>query len=292
MEEEKNQIDTIVLDGDLDNKKAERSPFSRFFHHFMQVFWVLFFVGVISVSSQIIYDYSRYVSFYVSGDSMYPTFNKEATRSKNGVSETASSHHGDWGDYDDVDYDYICDYGLMDNRGDFVSSLKRFDIVACYFNDDYSSLGTLNEGAEMKVKRLYGFPGETIYFSSSGDFYVDGEKAEQPSIIVNDGHLSDTATGIGYGKQTSPLHLREGEYYVVGDNRRVGDSLDSRSSSEGPLGRLHYDENGLLPLGNEMIKGKAVAIIGLSKLSYNEKGVASHSLVWTSMRAPWDIKYL
>jgi hypothetical protein len=79
---------------------------------------------------------------------------------------------------------------------------------------------------------------------------------------------------------------------VVGDNRRVGDSLDSRSSSEGPLGRLHYDENGLLPLGNEMIKGKAVAIIGLSKLSYNEKGVASHSLVWTSMCAPWDIKYL
>lgn len=292
MEEQDKQIDTIVLDGDLDNKKVTRSPFSRFFRRFMQVFWVLFFVGVISVSSQIIYDYSRYVSFYVSGDSMYPTFNKEATRTKNGVSEDSSSHHGNWGDYDDVDYNYICDYGLMDNRGDFVSSLKRFDIVACYFNDDYSDSGVLLSSAEMKVKRLYGLPGETIYFSSTGAFYVNGEEVEQPSTIVEDGHLADTATGIGYGKESNPLHLREGEYYVVGDNRRVGDSLDSRSSNEGPLGRLHYDDNGLRPLGNQMIKGKAVAIIGLSKLSYNEEGKASHSLVWTSMRAPWDIKNL
>lgn len=295
MENKDSEIDTIELNGDLDSKKAEKSPLNRFFHKFMQVFWVIFFVGVVSVSSQIIYDYSRYVSFYVSGDSMYPTFNKGATRSKDGVKEGEESHHGDWGDYDDPDYSYLCDYGLMDNRGDFISSLKRFDIVATYFNDDYDASGKLLSSAELKIKRIYGLPGETVYFSATtGSFFVNDEEVSQPSSILNDEggkYLSYSGSGIKYGKEGEPLTLREGEYYVVGDNRRPGDSFDSRSS-EGPLGLYHYSKNGVYPLGNEMIKGKAVAIVGLSKLSYNEEGKANHGLVWTSLRAPWDIKYL
>lgn len=64
------------------------------------------------------------------------------------------------------------------------------------------------------VKRVVGLPGETVEVRD-GTVYIDGEALPEPYLQRRDASSS------------RPLALGEGEYYVIGDNRR--NSNDSRA---------------------------------------------------------------
>ena len=268
----------------------------------VNAFALALLVLTFSISGQIIYEYKRYRPFYVSGDSMYPFFNKDATRTNVETGVTETSHDGDWGDYDNPAYSYVCDYGLLDDKDGFKERLSRFDVVMAYFDDDYSlSEGGLISGYAHapKIKRLYGFPGESLYFDDTGSLFLK-EKDEteyrylpQMQCVVDDGHLLETTIGARYATKDNPVVLGEDEYFLVGDNRRVGKSNDCRE--KGPIGRKH-NENSHYPSGSFFIRGRVVALTGKASIEvkYDEKGnkEIKDRLIYSSLLFPWAIQEL
>ena len=88
-------------------------------------------------------------------------------------------------------------------------NIKRFDIVV---------LKKPNEPGKSIVKRVIGLPGEIIEIKK-GDIYINYKKLEQLFLNGKKG-LNDQ------GDNMKPLSIREGHYFVLGDNRAV--SQDSR----------------------------------------------------------------
>ena len=73
------------------------------------------------------------------------------------------------------------------------------------------------------VKRVVGLPGETIEMRD-GRVFVNGGLLEEPYLTVKD------------RSNAAPVRLKEGEYYVLGDNR--SHSNDSRSWGAVPEANL------------------------------------------------------
>lgn len=86
------------------------------------------------------------------------------------------------------------------------------------------------------VKRIIGVPGDTIEIAN-GRLYRNGEEVEETytNSIIEDGNWG-------------PIVVPEQSFFVMGDNRRRGESNDSRNSRIGPIPR-------------ELIKGKADYIL-------------------------------
>jgi signal peptidase I len=96
------------------------------------------------------------------------------------------------------------------------------------------------------VKRVIGLPGETIS-SKGGDIYINGKKLDEPWLPSGPDSYSGPLAGDDPHPQFNlpgPIHIPEGEYYVMGDNRT--DSEDSRFFG---------------PIPRSLIVGRAVAVI-------------------------------
>ncbi|WP_223299020.1 signal peptidase I [Paenibacillus darwinianus] len=84
------------------------------------------------------------------------------------------------------------------------------------------------------VKRVIGLPGDTVEIRA-GQLYVNGLQTVESYTDVN---IEDS----DYGPET----IAEGQYFVMGDNRRAGASKDSRSFK---------------PVPRALIKGEAQFIL-------------------------------
>ncbi|MCP4216125.1 MAG: signal peptidase I [bacterium] len=90
------------------------------------------------------------------------------------------------------------------------SGLERFDIIV--LNKPDSPNRTI-------IKRVIGLPGETVEIKE-GEVYIDNIKIDQPFLSPNKNVFFKRI-------HMAPLKIRDGHYFVLGDNRVV--SRDSRS---------------------------------------------------------------
>lgn len=172
----------------------------------------------IVVSSALVFHTYYYQSIFIYGNSMAPTF-------KGGVNK-----------------DKISDFGIADPTLKARKNLERFDIVTCYYPwEDYEEDGiTLKKYAELKIKRLIAFPGETvsvdgenglISISHGSDYLLkfnttasEGVKALPYKRLIN---------GETFGRKSlDNFTLEEDEYFVMGDNWTKNGSSDCASNEQ------------------------------------------------------------
>lgn len=223
--------------------RQETKATSRVLSKILTFFFSLTFVVALLLGSAIIFHNIYFQSFFVNGQSMYPTLNGNATYSDGTLIGERQIRPDDGN---------IVEYGIMDTHQVAIKGIRRFDIIITAY-----SSGDLKD----KIKRVIAMPGDTFYFVSTspgeatnGDLYIipDGETDGVliPQTFGDEDILrAKDYSGAYVPKESNPLTLEDNEYYVMGDNRP--DSSDS--SSAGPI--LY-----------EYIKGVAIAIEGTCTL--------------------------
>ncbi|MBR5060052.1 MAG: signal peptidase I [Clostridia bacterium] len=121
---------------------------------------------------------------------------------------------------------------------------ERFDVVVFQLADDPKTQE--DESKTHYIKRVIGLPGETVEIKSDGYVYINGER------LVSDkyGPLIERP-----GLASKPVTLKEGEFFVLGDNRN--NSRDSRAI--GPITKSQLLGKAFLrfwPLSSISIVGK------------------------------------
>lgn len=101
----------------------------------------------------------------------------------------------------------------------YIGEPQRFDVIVFPVADGEEGKSTENS---FYVKRVIGLPGETVQIQE-GAVYINDKKLTTDKYC-----LSKILDG---GNASSPLTLKEDEYFVLGDNRNM--STDSRSSFVG-----------------------------------------------------------
>ena len=231
----------------------------------------VFSVISIAVCSTIIFHTRYYETFWVNGQSMYPTLNLNAKRKDGTVlgnnKDHALSPSSEEGDYD-------VDYGYMDTHKSVINSLKRFDIIVLKFGDD--------DDSKRLIKRVIALPGETFYIvnggENNGDLYIQTKSNDEVKwdlvsqpidiSIVRGGDYSYPT----YNNQATGYTVPENCYFVMGDNRYAGCSSDSRNNG---------------PYHKENIEGKAIGLEGRCTVGVNEKG----KLVATNVKHRWMTRF-
>ena len=209
---------------------------------------VCIFVIVVSlgVSGVFLYQHLAYDQFWVSGQSMYPTLNKEA-KYADGTLVGKRRIRG----FQDGEYDV--DFGFMTKSKKAVEKISRFNIVVFEAGENLLSYN---------IKRIIALPGETFYITSSkdehnGDLYIL-DKSTNEFVYTAQPLESEYITCGSYPETyTTPYTLKDDEYFVMGDNREGNNSYDSRATG---------------PISKERITGVAVALDGKATLGHNKKG--------------------
>lgn len=191
---------------------------------------------VLCLSCVLFYQNVYLERFFVSGQSMWPTLNQYAL-DENGklVGQEGRDKSGQINTKVEV--------GVMDTHKAAKKRIKRFDIVATYYPEDFKFPDKKSE----KIKRIIGLPGETLIFTYDGDLYINDSFVEQPI----DSELIKSGAGT---YEATKVTLANDEYYVMGDNRKGHLSEDSRS-----VGAIKKD----------WIVGKVIAICGMGIVSSN-----------------------
>ncbi|MFB7160436.1 signal peptidase I [Lysinibacillus sp. NPDC056232] len=111
---------------------------------------------------------------------------------------------------------------IINKIGPKFKSIDRFDVVVIKMNEETNY-----------IKRIVGLPGDKIEYKDD-QLYINGEKFSEPYLEQFKKELKDTGSltydftlDQNLGETTVP----EGQYFVLGDNRRV--SNDSRNPEVG-----------------------------------------------------------
>lgn len=206
------------------------------------------FTVAVALTGTVIFQKTYFTPFWVNGQSMYPTLNKNAKYS-NGTPIGERRIPGN------VDGDYDVDYGFMDTHQTAINKISRFKIVIFRAREDIISYN---------IKRVIALPGETFYITSSTDLNENGklyvknpnsglfEFVEQPvdQDFVKNGAYTE--------EYTVPTTLGENEYFVMGDNRIGENSLDSRKTG---------------PVNKSLILGVAVGLNGVCTLANTQDNI-------------------
>ena len=287
----------LVVEGELPSPNVKPKKKTRWWNILIDVFLVALIVVSISVTVNLLYLNNAYnLSFFVNGMSMYPTLNSNCY-DQNG--NKLMWWHDTFYAGDEVEYGD----GKSGDKDNWRDSLARHDIVITYYRSDYLTDANnnlrrdangnlmLRANAKSKIKRLVGFPGETVsieavnedtelYNRAWGKTTINpGTESEQiikPLYTVADypsveGHTYRFYTG------SYTVTLKEDEYCVIGDNRGAGYSGDSRSNG---------------PVTSEMIIGKAYLVIGKRRLHRTESGDIEPENSFFYAFVPWTYRRL
>ena len=236
-------------------EKKPTTPLKAFLEKLLFAFYVVALVVAICFSTFVWYQKTYFVTYWVHGQSMWPTLNSEVINA-NGekINNVPNAMNGA------KNVDFI----IGDDHDRVIDKLERFDIIICKYTD---------EDTFDKIKRVIALPGETFFIDStgknqenngrlhvlnnySGEFEVIEQPLEDKYVIV--GEYPAT-----YAK---PYTLGDDEYFVMGDNRP--NSSDSRTN--GPVKRAN-------------IEAKAVALVARCSIVTNPE---------TRKLEPTDIQYM
>lgn len=81
-----------------------------------------------------------------------------------------------------------------------------------------------DDTVEDLIKRVIGVPGDTLSFQN-GEVFVNGQQLEEPYV---DGVATDPPNDVVDPDQDGEITVPDDSYFVMGDNRRSGQSYDSR----------------------------------------------------------------
>lgn len=217
-------------------KNGESSITKTFVNRMIWAFVYLIILISLCFSGIILFEKTQYILTYVDGNSMYPTLNSGT----------------DYSPMKDNIHYYDC--GLVDESEEMKQYLERNDIVITYYRKDYNQNGVLISGANKKVKRLLGFPGETISLTVDEDnirhIFINGEEKELPYDVNNAKYK-----GGNPNHRNCEITLGEDEYFVIGDNWNT-----SQDSSDLTIG----------PVTSNMITGTLIKIIGYCSVKEGE----------------------
>ena len=268
-----------VVQGDLSPAAPHRK---KWWMILLDILLIVAFVITIAVSSniivlRIIYD----EPFYVNGLSMYPTLNKDALFY---MPDKEIYRPMAWNDGSNKVED-IVDYGWTkaDDKGKWMEDLHRYDIVVTYYPSDAPG-GTLSPNADLKIKRLIGFPGETVTLEIDPENPAWGKTTitnSEGSFVLDNLYTMDDFPDLSDGSKYPGLNaalcgtwvLGEDEYFVMGDNRAANYSRDSRNVG---------------PIPKNLLKGKAYVITGMRKLAENKDGSFDPKFSIRYAKLPWN----
>ena len=201
-------------------------------------FYVLALVVATCFSSFVWFQKTYFTAYWVNGQSMWPTLNKET--------RTASGELFNEDPRKPMVNATGIDYIIGDEHPNVLNKLKRFDIVICKYTptDTYE-----------KIKRIIALPGETFYIDSTsigdagnGVVHLLNKETNEYEILEQPLETKYVAAGEYPKTYTEPFTLGDDEYFVLGDNRLH--SSDSRAN-----GPVKYSE----------INAKAIALVARCK---------------------------
>ncbi len=182
-------------------------------------FPILYFVLAISIviTSCFIFKKKYYQPIVVNGQSMWPTL-------------------AGGGSYTDekINYHIRYNYGIADISKGSVASLHRFDVVVTYYPQGWNGYNK-----DYKIKRVWGFPGETValtYDDETCEYTFRAYKQGKPTYELKSTRKDFTQTfeAMYYDKDGNKLYKDVSLTYSV--NEFVLPNKTFRTSHHNPIG--------------------------------------------------------